>query len=325
MPSVTYLGRTHTLREGQTILDALLDAGEDIPHACRAGACGACLVRATDGPIPAAAQAGLSESWRARGLLYACQCRPLDALSVAPLGEGERVIAHITGATPLSSTVTRVELRLRDALELRAGQYLTLRRGSVARSYSVARVVEPGSLELHVRRVEGGALSPYLCDEARPGDEVSLQGPFGDCFYVRGRPTQPLLLAGTGTGLAPLWGVVHDALDAGHAGPIHLFHAARAPDGLYLIDELRALAARHENVRYRPSVLAGPRSPELEVGPLGEVLARHVASTAGMRAYVCGDPELVAALKKQIFLGGASAFEIFADAFLPSAPAAATA
>jgi hypothetical protein len=36
---VTYQGRPHLVREDQTLLEALLDGGEPIPNACRAGAC----------------------------------------------------------------------------------------------------------------------------------------------------------------------------------------------------------------------------------------------------------------------------------------------
>ena len=62
-------------------------------------------------------------------------------------------------------------------------------------------------------------MSGWLGTEARPGEAVRLQGPVGECFYVPGQPEQPLLLAGTGTGLAPLYGIVRDALAAGPHRP----------------------------------------------------------------------------------------------------------
>jgi NAD(P)H-flavin reductase/ferredoxin len=314
---ITYEGRRYEALEGQTVLDVLLAGGEAIPHACRAGACGACIVRATSGEVPPEAQVGLRDAWRARGYLLACQCRPRGDLALEPLGEGMRVPAEIAEREALSPSVARVLVRLAQPFEATAGQYVTIHRGDVARSYSIAARRDDRHIELHVRRVPGGKMSPYLHGEAQPGDRVVVQGPLGHCVYVPGRPEQPLLLAGTGTGLAPLWGVLHDALAAGHTGPIQVFHGAAEPSGLYLVSELSALAASHANLRYVPSVLRGAVAA-MDEGPLDQVVARHVPRTVGVRVFVCGAPDVVQVLKKKLFLAGAALRDIAADAFLPA-------
>jgi len=316
--TLTYEGRSHRIAEGQTVLDALLAAGEAIPHACRAGACGACVVRVTSGSIPPEAQAGLRDAWKARGYVHACQCRPRGPLALEGIGEGLAVPAKIVGREALSSSVARVLVGLDAPLDALAGQYVTLHRAGAARSFSIAARHASDVIELHVRRVPGGLMSPYLCDRAQPGEELTVQGPHGHCVYVPSRPAQPLLLVGTGTGLAPLWGVLHDALEAGHAGPIHVFHGALDPEGLYLVDELRSIAASRPNVRYVPSVLRGAL-PGMEEGPVDAVVARHVPRTAGMRVFVCGAPDIVQTLKKKLFLAGASLADIASDAFVPAA------
>lgn len=315
---VTYEGRSHPIDEGQTVLDALLAGGEPIAHACRAGACGACLLRVTSGPIPPEAQVGLRDAWKARSYVHTCQCRPRGPLTLEPLGDGALVGATIIERHALSTSVARVLVQLAAPFEVMAGQYVTLHRGGVSRSFSIAALHHGSVVELHVRRVPGGAMSPYLCDEARPGDVLTVQGPLGHCVYMRGRPEQPLLLAGTGTGLAPLWGVLHDALAAGHTGPIRIFHGAVEPDGLYLVDELRALAASRPQVHYVPSVLRGAL-PGMEEGALDAVVARHVPRPVGTRVFLCGAPDIVRILKKKLFLAGASLPDIACDAFVPAA------
>lgn len=324
MPRITYRGRDHQAREGQTVLDALLEAGEDIPYSCRAGACGACIVRATAGEVPAEAQVGLRDAWRALGYFHACRAPARTDLSVEPLGAGARTPATVVERKALSSTVALVRVQLAEPMQAIAGQYVTLHRGAVARSYSIAAQPAAGQLELHVRRVPGGKLSPYLCDLAQPGDTLEVQGPLGSCVYVPGRPDDPLILAATGTGLAPLWGVLHDALAAGHRGSITLFHGALTPDGLYLVDELRALAGAHSTLRYRPNALepqAGGRAdlPELEHGALDDLVIRDLPRAPGVRAFVCGAPDFVATLKRKLFLAGVALRDIAADAFLPGA------
>lgn len=199
------------------------------------------------------------------------------------------------------------------AFDYRPGQYLTLLRDDgLARSYSLASLPRERSLELHVRVLEGGRMSQWLAREANIGTSMSLMGPSGDCFYVPGREEQPMLLAGTGTGLAPLYGIVRDALAAGHQGPIHLVHGVASRAGLYLRPELAELMAGHANVTCTASVLA-------EDGPMEKaVLASH-PSLKGWRAYVCGDPAIVQRMRKTLFLAGAALNDIHADAFLPSA------
>ena len=322
MSRVRYEAQWFPLQPEESVLDGLLRQGVAVPHACKAGVCQSCLMRAASGALPGKAQAGLKETLKARNYFLACSCT-LEQGTELELGGGVdelRVSARLDSLTPLSEDVLRVRLRPEAPFEFRAGQYLTLLRSDgLARSYSVASLPREGLLELHVRLLPGGAMSGWLRAEARPGDAVRIQGPAGECFYVSGRPEQPLLLAGTGTGLAPLYGIVRDALEEGHAGPIWLFHGARNPRGLYLVEELRELAARHPNLHYRPSVLEGRLEEGVQVGALDALIRAECPKPVGWRAFLCGNPELVQSLRKKLFLAGLSLKDIHADAFLPSA------
>jgi CDP-4-dehydro-6-deoxyglucose reductase len=321
MSRVRYEAQWYPLEPEESVLDGLLRQGVAVPHACKAGVCQSCLMRASSGPVPEKAQVGLKETLKARHYFLACSCQPAGDLEVASGGADElRISARLDSLERLSEDVLRVRLRPQGAFEYRTGQYLTLLRADgLARSYSVASLPHEGLLELHVRLLPGGAMSTWLCSEARPGDEVRLQGPAGECFYLPGRPEQPLLLAGTGTGLAPLYGIVRDALAEGHTAPIWLFHGAREPRGLYLVEELKGLATRHPNLHYRPSVLEGRLGEGVAVGPLDALIRAECPKPVGWRAFLCGDPQLVLSLRKKLFLAGLSLKDIHADAFLPSA------
>lgn len=319
MAKVTLEGSLYELASGETVLSALLRNGVHVSSSCRVGACQTCLMRATQGAIPAASQYGLKDSMKARGYFLACVCRPEEDLELKGAGADIQAPAAIVGLDKLSSSVVRVRLKTERAFDYRPGQYaVILRDDGLARSYSIASLASEEALEMHVRRLPNGRMSSWLFDEAVVGDKVLLQGPSGECFYVAGQPEQPLLLAGTGTGLAPLFGILRDALALGHTGPIWLFHGALDPSGLYLVSELRTIAASHPNVTYLPCVLRGDEAGDVRVGPLDQVLFKELPKLKGFRAFVCGDPALVAALKKKIFLAGAPLREIYADAFLPS-------
>jgi NAD(P)H-flavin reductase/ferredoxin len=321
MSRIRYEAQWYPLQSEETVLDGLLRQGIAVPHACKSGVCQSCLMRASSGPVPEKAQVGLKETLKARNYFLACSCK-LETGAELEVGGGAdelRVPARLDSMTPLRGDVLRVRLRPEAPFEFRAGQYLTLLRpDGLARSYSVASLPQEGLLELHVRLLPGGAMSGWLRTEARPGDEVKIQGPAGDCFYIPGRPDQPLLLAGTGTGLAPLYGIVRDALEQGHTGPLWLFHGARDSRGLYLVEELRALAARHPNLHYRPSVLEGRLEEGVQVGALDALIRAECPKPVGWRAFLCGNPELVLSLRKKLFMAGLSLKDIHADAFLPS-------
>jgi NAD(P)H-flavin reductase/ferredoxin len=322
MSRVRYEAQWYPLQPEESVLDGLLRQGIAVPHACKAGVCQSCLMRAASGTLPEKAQTGLKETLKARNYFLACSCTLEQGVELEVGGGMDelRVSARIDSLMLLSEDVLRVRLRPQAPFEFRAGQYLTLLRADgLARSYSVASLPREGLLELHVRLLPGGAMSGWLRTETRPGDAVRIQGPAGECFYVPGRPEQPLLLAGTGTGLAPLYGIVRDALEEGHAGPIWLFHGARDPRGLYLVEELRELAARHPNLHYRPSVLEGRLEEGVHVGTLDALIRAECPKPVGWRAFLCGNPELVQSLRKKLFLAGLSLKDIHADAFLPSA------
>ncbi len=301
------------MRPTETVLDALLRVGVPLSHSCRAGVCQSCLLHATQGAAPQGSQAGLKPTLAGQGYFLACVCRPDQDLTAELPGPGVRTITRLVAKSWLSETVLRVALECDEPLHHRAGQYLTLFRiDGLSRSYSIASLPDGMIIELHVRVIPNGRMSNWLAGTANPGTELTAQGPAGNCFYMPGAPEQPLLLVGTGTGLAPLYGIVRDALGQGHTGPIWLYHGALDERGLYLVHELEELAARHPHFRYRPALLSRD-------GPLPQVLQAAHPKLAGWRGFVCGDPQIVDVLKKRLFLAGMASREINSDAFVPTA------
>lgn len=320
MPAIEFEGRQYLGREKESVLDTLLRHNVKASHSCKAGSCGSCLMRAVSGDVPARAQAGLKDTWKAQGYFLACVCHPDTDLRLSGVGDDARLGASITELTLLSPDVMRVRLHCDAPIAFRAGQYVTvIREGGLSRSYSIASLPDEEGLDLHVRRVPGGKMSNWFHDAAQIGEQVSVLGPSGDCFYVPGREDQPLLLVGTGTGLAPLYGILRDALRHNHRGPVHLFHGALHRGGLYLTEELRKLAAKHPHVGYTPAVLRGDDSDDIQVGAIDQVILKRFPKLTGWRGYVCGDPSLVQMLKKKLFLSGMGSRDILADAFVPAA------
>ena len=278
-------------------------------------------MRVTDGPVDAAAQAGLKATAGAQGYFLACLYRPTCDIAVSLEDPAAtRMSARIIDKTLFAADVVRVRLRPDAAFDYRAGQFLHLfRDASTSRCYSLASV--PGLdpwLELHVRRIPGGAVSDWLHSEAAPGARIGISQSTGGSFYLPGASGQGLCLIATGTGVAPLYGIARDALHQGHRGPIHLFHGSTTGAGLYLGQELRSLREAHSNFHYVPCVSGGPDSPGFESGRVHEAALTRLPDLTGWRVFLCGNPEMVATARREAYLAGAGLRDIHADPFLAS-------
>ncbi|MEY4546995.1 MAG: ferredoxin reductase [Pseudomonadota bacterium] len=280
------------------------------------------MVKASRGSVPPAAQRGLKDGLRSQGLFLSCQCVPTEELEVERHGSSEAFASRVEQVEPLADNVLRVRLTAPVGLRHRAGQFIQLERPSdgLVRAYSVASL--PGaSLELHVALLPGGAMSQWL--QGAVGEPVVVRGPFGECFYLPEEPERPLCLAGSGTGLAPLLGVLRAALAARHRAPIRLYHGSVRSSGLYLWGELCALARSSPALQLVGSVLEGPLSEPSDLGggslvqqPLDVALFARGAPSSEERAYLCGAPELVRSLQRKLYMAGVSLERIHADAFV---------
>jgi len=334
---VVFEGHAFELLPDETLLEGIERQGASVPWFCRQGVCQACVLKARAGAVPAAAQKGLKESHRRQGFLLACVCRPAEDLELERCDVAQRFLSRVERVEPLSEQVLQVLLQVPEGFQYEAGQYVQLERpeDGLMRPYSLASVPGSGALELHVARLPGGLLSGWL--PGAVGRDVALRGPFGECSYVASELERPLLLAGTGTGLAPLLGVVRAALAAGHRGPIRLFHGGLTRAGLYHWAELERLAESAAGLEIVGSVLAAPGAASpCEPAQSGARVARcrilntpvdQLVLAAGVewsqqRVYLCGHPELVRKLQTKLYLAGAALERIHADPFVAPGSAA---
>jgi CDP-4-dehydro-6-deoxyglucose reductase, E3 len=323
MAIIHFEGDEFTCEPGESVLECLERHGVAMASSCRSGVCQSCMMRVSEGAAPAAATKGLKETLRGQGYFLSCLCQPETDLAVMRAdGAIARVNAIVESIRKLNGNVACLRLRPEKPIDYVPGQFANLvRPGGLVRSYSIASVpAMEDLLEFHVALMPGGQMSGWVHTKAQVGDTVELHGPHGQCFYVPGQEDQPLFLLGTGTGLAPLYGIVRDAIGRGHRAPIHLFHGSLAPEGLYLVEELKRLALEHEQFHYYPCALNGGDTDHgIRIGAVDAYALETIPDLKGWRVYLCGHPDMVKLMQRKVFLAGASMQAIFADAFLPSA------
>src|SRR5579864_3814527 len=311
--NVTVRGRTFRVRAGDVLLDGALANGVDIPHDCRAGTCGTCMVQVVKG------QTVCGET-HTHGMVHACQARVVSDLEVAmeDVPEIDTTRARLAGLRELAPDIVELAIAPEREIAYLPGQYFRFAfNGFPARAYSATASLDGRIggrvIRLNVKRVRGGRVSSCLGSSIRPGHRLRVQGPFGQAF-LRPGGTGRLILAGSGTGFAPVWAIAVMALRENRQRPIVMIAGARRLKALYMTPAL-ALLARQPNVTVIPTIDEGP-SPTPAVR-IGRIEAQLPALDASDIIYACGSPRMVDAVAARVENAGAT---FYADPFESAAP-----
>jgi stearoyl-CoA 9-desaturase NADPH oxidoreductase len=175
------------------------------------------------------------------------------------------------------------------------GQYLRI--GVVVngvhhwRAYSLT--TDPGRpdglIGITPKLVDAGKVSPYLVQQARPGDIVRLGGVEGT-FVLPDPPPQKLLFISAGSGITPIMSMLR-SLDRSEAlGDVVHVHSARTADGVIFGEQLRDLDARCSG--YRPHLQITSEAGRVAPAHLDELCP----DWRERRAFVSGPGEMLDAL-----------------------------
>jgi Na+-transporting NADH:ubiquinone oxidoreductase subunit F len=152
----------------------------------------------------------------------------------------------------------------------------------VERGYSVASYpLEKGLLMFTIRivfppnyddKIPPGKMSSYLFN-LKPGDHVTVAGPFGE-FFARDTDKEMCFVA-AGAGMAPMRSHIYDQLlRLKSTRKMSFWYSARNLSEVFYVDEFNKLAAEHPNFKWH-IVLSEPRPEDNWTGPVG--LVRHKA------------------------------------------------
>lgn len=214
-----------------------------------------------------------------------------------PLWQDAEVVDVITEAP---DAVT-LRLRLEVGTTFLPGQYYNVRLDvpgrprPVQRAYSVGSspLPDPFLIDIGVREVPGGMISPRLVKEHPVGTRLAVRGPVGR-FTWAGDP-DPVLLVGAGSGLVPLMSMVRYARFIGRTTPMWLVCSAITYDHAFYREELEEMVANESWLQVVHCVTRDPGERRasyhhrIDCSVLKEVLDGQVPA----RAYLCGPPDMV--------------------------------
>jgi len=331
-------GRTFDVIGDEPILVAALREHISLPYGCRMGTCRTCRGKIIEGSVDHADShlAYLTEEQRAQGYALLCRARPLADVTIEieelpPLPQPQTAQALLKRTKMVGENVMWVNLRLPLHLNLRfaAGQYVDIMLADgTRRSYSIANAPKlEGAidLELHIRHIPGGKFTdPLFAGEIKTRTMFDFEGPLGT-FYLRDSGKPAVLLA-SGTGYAPIRSILLDALAKGDSRSFTLYWGDRLLNDLYALDEVRDLAAAHENLTVIPVLSRG--ASELgwmgRTGYVQDAVLQDLPDLSGHEVYACGSPAMIDAARARFTeQSGLPPENFFADSFVTEAEKAA--
>lgn len=329
-----------TVKAGQNLLAAALEAGLDWPHDCRVGSCGTCGCSLKSGKIKALSDFTyvLTAEQLRDGVILACQTALKSDVEVeVALGSGRAGVATakrqavLAKTRPLTHDILELTLACREPLPdgIIAGQYaeISYQGLSKPRSYSFAKLPaneKDKELTFYVRHVPGGEFTDWLFAEDRTNARLTVALPFGS-FRLHDSDAPMICIAG-GSGISAIKAILEHACAGGAARDAYFLFGARAQRDLYCHAEMRDIKAKwsKDHVFDLVEVLSNEPEDSGWSGPRGFVTeylrTSYIESkrldVAKCQGYLCGPPPMIDAGIELLVKSGMAEDQIFYDKFL---------
>jgi len=323
--------------EGETVLDAAFRQGISVMHGCKEGQCSSCKSLLVDGDVELLKYStfALPEYQRDTNHILLCRTLAYSDITVELLNYDEDLMrrsiavqqfaATLTAIVPLTHDIRLLEIEIDKPLRFWAGQYvdIAIPGTGIVRSFSMANAPrEQRKLQFIIKRYPQGAFSALLDDGLRVGQALTAKGPYGTCFRREERGG-PMVLIGGGSGMSPLWSILHDHIDSGERREVLFFYGARTTRDLFYLDEFAAIAAKLPGFRFIPALSHAEAGDGWhgETGFIHDVVQRVLRADdleGEIDAYSCGPPPMIDAVLPVLQMAGIEPDHIYFDKFTPA-------
>ena len=333
--------QTLTVKTGDNLLKAALEADLAWPHDCRVGSCGTCKCRLVEGKIKPLADFAytLEAEDLQSNFILACQTALKSDIEVEVelLTDGQQQHhwesdAVIKEIRDLTHDIKELVIEINDPdnistteLLYHAGQYADLKLSHLddGRSYSFATAPHIGQKEFlfYIRKVPGGEFTDWLFNEDRTGQTLLMSGPYGK-FGLAEEPATMTCVAG-GSGMSAVMSVLQAALESGIKRDVRFIFGARTHKDLYLDDLIAKMASNWQSkglgsFEYIPCLSDEPEGSSWQGsrGLCTEFIVDPESNSVSGQAYLCGPPGMIDAAISVFEDNGITKDAIFFDKFL---------
>ncbi len=306
-------GKTFSVEADETVLEAALRQGINLPYGCKNGACGSCKGKCIEGKIRHGdhSQSALSAADETAGSTLLCCAHPQTDLLIEVRevqGGGDipvrKVPCRINTIQFPSDDVAILQLQLpaSERFQFLAGQYLEfLLKDNKRRAYSIASAPhEQGPLELHIRHLPGGLFTDPLFGQASDGKQIKekdilrFEGPLGS-FFLREDSKKPIIFLASGTGFAPIKSMLMHIQEKKIKREIHFYWGGRRPKDLYMDSLCQEFMHTIPGFHYTP-VISDALAEDAWQGRTGFVhraVMNDFPDLSQHQVYACGAPIVI--------------------------------
>lgn len=151
-----------------------------------------------------------------------------------------------------SPDAKRFSFTVDHAIKFIPGQFLTIEVDiageSHQRCYSISSSPRDYRIDLTIKRIDGGLVSNYLFDNAKPGMTLKTLAAAGD-FNSDNITEDNWVVLAAGSGITPLYSMVHERLLSHPNANITMSYSVQAEEDKILREELDFLAKVHPNFK----------------------------------------------------------------------------
>jgi CDP-4-dehydro-6-deoxyglucose reductase len=304
-------GKQFTVDSEESILEAALRQGINLPYGCKNGACGSCKGKVLEGQLSHGqhSEGALSRAEETAGSILFCCAHPQSDLLIEARevqGSGDiairKIPCRVNTITKHSTDVAILKLQLPAAerFQFLAGQYLEfLLKDGQRRAYSIANAPEQeGPLELHIRHLPGGLFTDFVFGVKDPAlkekDILRFEGPLGS-FFLREDSKKPIIFVAAGTGFAPIKSIIEQMQLKKIARPVHLYWGGRRPGDLYLPELCASWEKEIANFKYIPVISDAQPEDQWQgrTGFVHQAVMQDHPDMKDFQVYACGAPIMV--------------------------------
>ena len=240
-------------------------------------------------------------------------------------------------------TVTDVHKTIRDAVvvslappegadfDFTQGQYLTFRREfdgeELRRSYSICAGLDDGTLQVGIKRVEGGAFSTWANDQIKVGDTLEAMPPMGK-FHTEldADAARHYLGFAGGSGITPVLSILRTVLTREPQSRFTLVYANRAVSTIMFRAELEDLKNTYMGRVNMIHVLEADAQDidlftgRVDEGKCAQLFTRWIDIASVDTAFICGPEPMMLGIAASLRAHGLTDQQIKFELFGSSQP-----